>query len=80
MENNLYPDKLDTGEITKEELETATETAQIDAQKPSTAIKKKKLYIPYLSTGMPEAIGSGLDPRVRDDGQGTLYIKSEYND
>ena len=55
VEKNLFPDKLDTGELTKEEVpQTTTEDAEIDAEEGSEKKKEKKRCIPHIAINSEE--------------------------
>ena len=83
MESNLYPDKLDTGELTEEELkkvENTTKDSETDTQDDPNQRKDNKVYIPYIATGrkkLPKGLLTNYTKDVRTDDNGTIWITTK---
>jgi len=73
-----FPDKLDTGELTPEQLEKLEQEARDNAEEKP---KEEVPYAPYLATGIKKfKEGDSLDPRIRTDSDGRTWVKLKDND
>jgi len=83
MVENQFPDKLDTGELTEEELikqdEETSKTAENSPKKPSN----EEFYVPCISTGrkkLPVGKCYNYSENVRTDSDGTVFLKTKIKD
>ena len=83
MVENQFPDKLDTGELTEEQLikqdEETSKTAENSHKKPSN----EEFYVPCISTGRKELpVGQcyNYSENVRTGSDGTVFLKTKIKD
>ena len=75
--DSQFPDKLDTGELSEEQLEKLEQEAVENTEsKPKKPTKEETIYTPYLATGLKTfKAGDSLDPRIRTDSDGKVWLK-----
>jgi len=83
MVENQFPDKLDTGELSEEDLTKIDEETSKTSENSPKRLSKEEFYVPCISTGRKELpVGQcyNYSENVRTGSDGTVFLKTKIRD